>query len=65
MNKKFDSSSMDANVWADEFMRIYNKETLRGNHLWIDKDLMRAWFANAIMAGYDSAIKLRAKIKGE
>lgn len=35
--------TMDADVWAKEFVRINGG----------DVDLMRAWFANAIMAGYD------------
>jgi hypothetical protein len=49
----FDPQSMDAVVWAKEFMRIYNSPKI-GNLL-LDEDLMRAWFANAIMAGYDEA----------
>lgn len=52
---KFDVTSFDAKVWAKEFMRIYNEKTLQKNHLWIDEELMIAWFANAIMAGYDNA----------
>jgi len=47
------TDEINANVWAKEFMRIYGKETMQGNVLWIDEDLMRAWFANAIMTGYD------------
>ena len=35
--------SLDANVWAHEFVRINGG----------DVDLMRAWFANAIMTGLD------------
>lgn len=49
---KFDSSSMDAKVWAKEFMRLYDKNA---NKCWIDESLMLAWFANSIMAGYDEA----------
>jgi len=43
--------SMDAKVWTDEFMatkaRLGNKE--------FDHAMMLAWFANAIMAGFDEA----------
>ena len=39
---------MDAYTWAKEFMRIW------GNRLSeVDISLMHAWFANAIMCGYD------------
>jgi chromosome segregation ATPase len=42
---------MDAKVWTDEFMatkaRLGNKE--------FDHAMMLAWFANAIMAGFDEA----------
>lgn len=41
-------NTMDANIWANEFMRIYGQ---RLNE--IDLDLMRAWFANSIMCGWD------------
>lgn len=40
----------DADKWAKEFMRIWGD---RRDEL--DLDLMRSWFANAIMAGYDHA----------
>jgi hypothetical protein len=39
-------STMDAEVWAEAFCKI-NRAS--------DKDMMRAWFANAIMAGHDEA----------
>jgi hypothetical protein len=42
-------------VWAKEFMKEYNKQVLAQNHLWVDVDLMRAWFCSAIMAGHDYA----------
>jgi len=45
----------DAQVWAKEFMRLYNKNIMKQNVLWIDESLMLAWFANSIMAGYDHA----------
>lgn len=52
-------------VWAKEFIRIYNEQTKKGNHLWIDVDLMRAWFCNAIMAGYDYQNKALAAAEEE
>ena len=46
-------STMDAKVWADEFMetkaRLGEKE--------FDHAMMLAWFANAIMAGFDEATR--------
>ena len=53
--EKFNQQSMDAVVWAKEFMRLYNQNIAKQNVLWVDKELMIAWFANAIMAGYDEA----------
>jgi len=44
------SESMDSEVWAHEFMRVLDEQKPE-----LDVDLMRAWFANAIMAGYDGA----------
>ena len=47
MTTEFTSShEMDACVWAEEFCKR-NPDA--------DEDLMRGWFANAIMAGYDVA----------
>lgn len=43
-------STMDGHVWAQEFMRLYLAGTFAEG---VDVDLMRAWFANAIMVGYD------------
>jgi transcriptional regulator of acetoin/glycerol metabolism len=43
-------STMDGHVWAKEFMALYDAGQFAGG---IDVDLMRAWFANAIMVGYD------------
>ncbi len=40
--------NMDARDWAAEFMRLFSDR--RGE---IDEGLMLAWFANAIMCGYD------------
>jgi hypothetical protein len=49
-------NTMDAAVWAKEFCRITGKEHPA------DIDTMRAWFANAIMAGYDIG---RQKLRDE
>lgn len=38
--------TMDAKLWADEFVKL---------NPGADHDLMLGWFANAIMAGYDTA----------
>lgn len=43
-------STMDAVIWADEFCKLNPS---------IDQDLMRAWFANAIMVGWDHAHQRR------
>ena len=37
------SSTIDASVWAKRFVQMHGG----------DEDLMIAWFANAIMVGYD------------
>lgn len=47
----FDFGTMDATVWAREFVARFGG----------DEELMRAWFANAIMAGYDEANRRRDK----
>jgi hypothetical protein len=44
--------TMDAKVWADEFCRLNNAA---------DNGMMLAWFANAIMVGYDFAKREVAK----
>ena len=38
--------TMDAKIWADEFVK---------HNPGADHELMLSWFANAIMAGYDTA----------
>lgn len=38
--------TMDAQVWAAEFKRLFPES---------DESLMLSWFANAIMRGYDTA----------
>lgn len=40
----FDTKTLDASVWADEFCKLFPE---------MDRGLMLGWFANAIMAGYD------------
>lgn len=42
--------TMDATVWADEFIRQFPD---------MDRGMMITWFANAIMAGYDTACMQR------
>lgn len=41
--------SMDADDWAQEFVRRVKSDP----SIATDVDTMRAWFANAIMVGYD------------
>jgi len=43
---------IDAYVWAKEFMRLYKKFGYEP-----DEETIRGWFASAIMAGYDEAIR--------
>lgn len=45
-------NTMDAQVWTKEFMRLFG-----GKLETIDEALMLGWFANAIMAGYDTAMQ--------
>jgi hypothetical protein len=42
--------TFDAMVWTKEFMKVAKRTK-------IDKGLMLGWFANAIMAGHDYAIR--------
>jgi len=46
---------MDAKLWAEDFMRRFS-----GRREDIDEGLMIAWFANAIMRGYDEAMRRQA-----
>lgn len=50
-------STMDASVWAEEFIRIFAHRRDE-----IDEGLMIGWFANSIMTGYDHAT---SKFRGE
>jgi hypothetical protein len=43
-------STFDSTIWAKEFMRIFETQLLC-----LDEELMHAWFANAIMCGWDHA----------
>lgn len=45
-------ATMDAKVWAEEFMRLFGDKRQE-----IDEGLMIAWFANAIMRGYDEGVR--------
>lgn len=47
--------SMDAQVWAQQFVAHKKKNKWKNKD--IDESLMIGWFANAIMAGYDEAVK--------
>ena len=44
--------TMDAQIWADEWL----KQMERTPEMATDKGAMISWFANAIMAGYDTAM---------
>jgi hypothetical protein len=51
--EKFDSTTFDAREWAEEFVgRCEEKPSIA-----TDVGAMTAWFASAIMAGYDHAKK--------
>lgn len=45
------------NINAEDWAREFIKTTLEGNVL-IDYDLMRLWFSNAIMTGFDKAMDI-------
>lgn len=50
VNKQEWPHTMDARVWADKFIEQYPG---------FDKGEAIGWFANAIMAGYDTAMSRR------
>lgn len=52
--------TMNAETWAFEFMKMFCE---RRNE--IDEDLMRAWFANSIMCGYDHGQRKECKLYNE
>jgi hypothetical protein len=45
-------SSFDANDWAEAFIATYEK----ADDDFLTVDTMRAWFANALMRGYDQGV---------
>ena len=47
------NDTFDASIWAKEWMRI----TGENPSIPVDEGTMIAWFANAIMAGYDHAYR--------
>lgn len=47
-NLSFLCSTFDAQVWAKEFCKLNSAS---------DEGVMLAWFANALMAGYDEAMR--------
>ena len=51
--------TMDASVWAQEFCKKFPKD-LAQQGWWPDESDMIGWFANAIMAGYDTAMQRAA-----
>lgn len=55
------NDTMDAMIWADEFMRIFGEKIHQTSGECIDHDLMLSWFANAIMAGFDEATRREQK----
>jgi len=50
------SQSIDAKVWAVEFMNLFGEKREV-----IDEGLMIAWFASAIMNGFDEATRREQK----
>ena len=49
--------SIDARVWADEWLEV----TAKYPQIPTCRDTMITWFSNAIMAGYDEAMRRSAK----
>jgi FtsZ-binding cell division protein ZapB len=56
--------TMDADAWAAEFCEIW-PPPCHEYRVDIWHDIMRGWFANAIMCGYDHAARERDNIKAE
>src|SRR4030067_1332513 len=46
------NTTMDAQVWAEKFIKTVEENP----SIPLDRGTMIGWFANAIMAGYDTAI---------
>jgi hypothetical protein len=53
-DEKYLPHSMDAMLWAEEFVAQFDGHVVGENEK-VDVGLMLAWFANAIMAGFDEA----------
>jgi hypothetical protein len=60
MNERLDT--IDALVWTNEFMKIrYEKLRKENFDIAADEGTMIAWFANAIMKGYDNGCRVGEK----
>ena len=49
------AGEFDAQKWVDEWMRAIKEYPSMPTH----RETMFGWFANAIMAGYDHAMRIR------
>lgn len=49
--------TVDAREWVDEWLKVYDSDPA----IAADRGTMLGWFANAIMAGYDTAMLRRAQ----
>jgi hypothetical protein len=47
-------SNLDAQIWAKEFINTVKLHP----EIATDKETMIGWFANAIMTGYDNALRI-------
>lgn len=58
-------TTMDAAVWAREFCKVAKRlgvvQLMHSKIYSIDEGWMLGWFANAIMTGYDEALRRAAK----
>jgi hypothetical protein len=60
MHERLDT--IDALVWTNEFMKIrYEKLRKENSDIAADEGTMIAWFANAIMKGYDNGCRVGEK----
>ena len=50
-------STMDASIWAKEFMKVIRDPRDGALLCDIDESFMLSWFANAIMVGWDHAMQ--------
>ena len=51
------TQTLDARIWAREWLKSIKKNPT----IPTDKGCMIGWFANAIMAGYDEAMRRKQK----